>query len=179
MDEQDSIILTSIQKTLSENPNANQRILAENSNISLGMMNAVLKRCISRGWIAVKNLNMKKVCYCLTPEGFEAISKRSTNYLKRSFSMMNEYAGKIVKMVENVKKQGKNRIILFGKSNIQFVIEWACEKCGINFEFRGIDSDKVNINEDDVCLLGELVDSDKTGALKELKYINICDVIEL
>ena len=43
MIEQDAKILTNIQKTLTADPNATQRTLAQNSNISLGMMNAVLK----------------------------------------------------------------------------------------------------------------------------------------
>lgn len=39
MIEQDAKILTNIQKTLTADPNATQRTLAQNSNISLGMMN--------------------------------------------------------------------------------------------------------------------------------------------
>lgn len=69
MIEQDTQILCNIQKTLAVEPNATQRTLEQKSNISLGQMNAVLKRCAGRGWISIKNLNMKKVCYYLTSEG--------------------------------------------------------------------------------------------------------------
>lgn len=155
MIEQDAKILTNIQKTLTADPNATQRTLAQESNVSLGQMNAVLKRCAERGWIAIKNLNMKKVCYCLTPEGLEEISRRSSGYMKRSFSMMNEYAEKIAKVVQMAKSKGKTKVVLVGQSNIRFVIEYTCEKLGLFFA-EVEDCDKINNNE--LVLCGELVD---------------------
>lgn len=178
MDEQDSLILTSIQKTLSENPNANQRTLAENSNVSLGMMNAVLKRCISRGWIAVKNLNMKKVCYCLTPEGFEAISKRSTNYLKRSFSMMNDYADRICSQFEKYKSEGVGTIVLLGKSNIQFVLEYAANKCNINFIVDENAENLSQISDNVVYIAGEMFSQNISEIKNKIRFINLIDMID-
>lgn len=173
MNEQDTKILSEIQQTLAINPNATQRTMAQNSNISLGMMNAVLKRCIERGWIAVKNLNMKKVCYCLTPEGFEEISKRSTGYMKRSFSMMNDYADKIQNVISLAKEDGKSKVILVGKSNIQFVIEWACEKCGMEFIFCSED-DKIDDNS--LNLAGECLEEKKIEMLLHKGCKSIFDI---
>ena len=181
MNEQDSKILTEIQRTLAIDPNATQRTMAENSNISLGMMNAVLKRCIERGWIAVQNLSVKKVCYCLTPEGFNEISKRTTNYMKRSFSMMNDYADKIQNMLNRAKSEGKNKVVLFGKSNVQFVIEWACEKSGMVFEFweengRIESVDDVVVDGNALNLAGECLDEEKMSALLQRGWKSVCDV---
>lgn len=184
MNEQDSKILTEIQRTLAIDPNATQRTMAENSNISLGMMNAVLKRCIERGWIAVQNLSVKKVCYCLTPEGFNEISRRTTNYMKRSFSMMNDYADKIQNMVNRAKSEGKNKVVLFGKSNVQFVIEWACEKSGMVFEFFGekpnVDTTKSTSMEDSSVfyIFGECVSEQNENEFRKYGCKSICDVIK-
>ena len=57
----DEVLLEQIDKTLTLNPNANQRELAQSCGISLGMANAVMKRFVERGWIMVSNLNTKKV----------------------------------------------------------------------------------------------------------------------
>lgn len=173
----ESEILTQIQQTLSLNPNANQRILAENSNISLGMMNAVLKRCIERGWIAVKNLNMKKVCYCLTPQGFEEISRRSSSYMKRSFSMMNDYAGSIEKLISQSKSQGISKVVLYGASNIQFVIEWACQKNGVAFDFVSA-LDSVELLQNALNLCGECVDDTVQEILLQKGCKSVCDVVK-
>lgn len=174
MNEQDLKILTNIQKTLEVDPNANQRILAQKSNVSLGMMNAVLKRCVERGWIAVKNLNMKKVCYCLTPEGFEEISNRSANYMKRSFSMMNDYAEQIQNIIINAKNEGKNKVVLVGKSNVQFVIEWSCEKCGMEFK-NCSESDKIK-DDNSLNLVGECLDEKKIEMLLQMGCKSILDL---
>lgn len=177
MIEQDSKILSEIQRTLAINPNANQRMLAENSNISLGMMNAVLKRCIGRGWIAVKNLNMKKVCYCLTAQGFEELSNRSSSFMKRSFSLMNDYAYGIEKLILQSKEQGKSKVILYGKSNIQFVIEWACQKNGVGVDFC---SENEFIEEDkSLNLVGECVEDSMQKILLQKGCKSVFDVVEL
>lgn len=166
MNEQDTKILSEIQQTLAINPNATQRTMAQKSNVSLGMMNAVLKRCVERGWIAVKNLNMKKVCYCLTPEGFEEISNRSAKYMKSSFSMMNDYAEKIQNVISQAKEDGKSMVVLYGKSNIKFVIEWACEKCGMEFK-NCSESDKIK-DDNSLNLVGECLDEKKIEMLLQM-----------
>lgn len=177
MIEQDSKILSEIQQTLAINPNANQRILAENSNISLGMMNAVLKRCVARGWIAVKNLNMKKVCYCLTAQGFEEISRRSSSYMKRSFSMMSDYAYGIENLILQSKEQGKSKVVLYGKSKIQFVIEWACHKNGVELELCS--ENDITDGGDFLKLAGECLDEEKIKILLQMGCKSVCDVVEL
>ena len=44
-----------IADTLKEEPMASQRVLAQNSGMSIGLMNAVLKRFVERGWIMLSN----------------------------------------------------------------------------------------------------------------------------
>lgn len=173
MIEQDAKILTNIQKTLTADPNATQRTLAQNSNISLGMMNAVLKRCAERGWIAVKNLNMKKVCYCLTPEGLEEISRRSSGYMKRSFEMMNEYAEKIAEVIQNAKATGRTKVVLAGQSNIRFVIEYTCEKFGLIFAEV---EDCAKINNNELVLCGELLDEKNCRQLCEQGAVSVMEI---
>ena len=49
--ESDLNTLKTIADTLEQNPLASQRMLAENAGMSIGLMNAVLKRFAERGWI--------------------------------------------------------------------------------------------------------------------------------
>ena len=59
----DVATLQSIAKTLEEEPLASQRVLAENAGMSIGLMNAVLKRFVERGWIMLINVNLRKLSY--------------------------------------------------------------------------------------------------------------------
>lgn len=172
----ESKILSEIQQTLAVNPNATQRTMAQNSNVSLGMMNAILKRCMERGWIAVKNLNMKKVCYYLTPEGFSEVSKRSSNYMKHSFSMMNDYADKILEIINEAKLEGKNKVCLYGNSNVRFVIEWACQKNDILFE-QYSENDKIE-SENSLNFAGEQLDESVIQMLLKNGCKSIYDVVK-
>ena len=55
--------LQNIANTLKQEPLASQRVLAENAGISIGLMNAVLKRFVERGWIMLTNVNLRKLSY--------------------------------------------------------------------------------------------------------------------
>ena len=65
----DIATLQVIAETLEQEPMASQRVLAENAGISIGLMNAILKRFVERGWIMLKNVNLRKFSYAVTAEG--------------------------------------------------------------------------------------------------------------
>lgn len=171
MIEQDSKILTNIHQALAIDPHANQRELARKSNISLGQMNAVLKRCMDRGWIAVKNLNMKRVCYYLTPSGMEEVSTRTSRYMMNTFSLMNEYAGKVQSALEKAKESGKTTVILIGQSNIDFLVEYTCEKLGLKYKKVAQNPPECGIMEEKVFALA--------GECEDIEVGNISSVMEL
>lgn len=179
MIEQDSQILSDIHKTLAVNPQANQRVMAQNSNVSLGQMNAVLKRCMARGWIAVKNLNMKKVCYYLTPAGLEEVSVRSAGYMKRSFEMMSQYAENVQRALEQAKHSGKTRLVLVGKSKVSFVFEYTCEKLGMNYQnIEQEDWECGKIENDILVVYSESLDEEETGKWKVAGGVGVLELCE-
>ena len=95
----DEELLENINKTLTINPTASQRTIAENCNISLGMANAVLKRFVKRGWIMVTNLNSSKLAYALSEGGIRTLSKRSKQYIKKTFELIDKYSSEIVEKI--------------------------------------------------------------------------------
>ena len=81
----DVATLQNIADTLKEDPLASQRVLAENAGMSIGLMNAVLKRFAERGWIMLTNVNLRKLSYAITPAGISELTKRSRTFAKRTF----------------------------------------------------------------------------------------------
>lgn len=69
--------LQSIANTLEKEPLASLRLFAENSGMSIGLMNAVLKRFVERGWIMLSNINLKKLSYAITPAGIAELTAHS------------------------------------------------------------------------------------------------------
>src|ERR1700732_4508586 len=63
-----------------------QRRLASELGIALGLVNAYLKRCITKGLVKVGEAPARRYAYYLTPHGFAEKSRLTVEYLSRSFS---------------------------------------------------------------------------------------------
>lgn len=171
---QDLALLQNINQTLVSTPNANQRELAKNANVSIGLMNAVLKRFVERGWIMLKNVNVRKIAYALTEQGLNELKARSRIFAKRTFALASEYNQILYDKIINAKSRGKTSVILYGKSYIEFLIEYACEKAQVDLKKCSPDS---KIAEDAFCLAGELEEEEIQNRLKSKGAEKLVDLI--
>ncbi len=116
------------------NDSLKQRELADKAGISLGMTNAILKRLIEKGWLMTKRLNSRNISYVVSPAGIEEIFKRGYRYFKRTIDDVILYKAGIEQLVAKAVEAGYKTIALVGKSDLEFIVEYACEKNGITFE---------------------------------------------
>ena len=65
-------------------PDINQRQIAEELDISLGLANAFLKTILSKGWIRARKVKARRWLYFLTPQGSLEKSRLTLNYLQRT-----------------------------------------------------------------------------------------------
>lgn len=172
--DQDLTILQNISETLSVTPDANQRELAKNADVSIGLMNAVLKRFAERGWIMLKNVNARKIAYALTDEGMRELKERSKNFAKRTFALASEYNEILCDEILKAKLNGKKRVILYGKSYVKFLIEYAAQKAGMDFYEYEADE---KIEENAFCLAGELEEENVQENLKKSGAVKIIDFL--
>ena len=81
-----------VMRKIGENPNLNQRDLAEELGFSLGKLNYCLKELKIKGFIKMNNFkqskNKMKYIYVLTPGGIAEKTKLTINFMKRK---MQEY----------------------------------------------------------------------------------------
>ncbi len=110
-----------------------QRDLAEVVGLSLGMTNAILKRLTNKGLLKIKKVNNRNIRYIVSPEGIEAISKKSYKFFRRTIKNVVYYKESIEKMILHSKEQGFEGIFLKGKSDLDFIIEHSCRKTGIDY----------------------------------------------
>lgn len=111
-----------------------QRELADKAGISLGMTNAILKRLIEKGWLMTKRLNRRNISYVVSPAGIEEIFKRGYRYFKRTIDDINLYRERIEQLVAEAVTAGYGCVLLVGKSDLGFLVEYACGKSGIGFK---------------------------------------------
>lgn len=166
--------LQSIAATLEEEPLASQRVLAENAGMSIGLMNAVLKRFAERGWIMLTNVNMRKLAYAITPEGIAELKARSQNFAKRTFELANTYNDTLCEIISQAKNDGKSTLVLYGKSYIRFLLIYACQILNVSFVEKEIEDP---IEPSALCVVGELNSEEEIERLKEKGCLNLLDLL--
>ena len=171
----DIAALQNIADTLKEEPLASQRVLAENAGISIGLMNAILKRFVERGWIMLSNVNLRKLSYAITPAGIAELTSRSQTFAKRTFEIANKYNETLCKVVSDAKKDGKTKLVLYGKSYIKFLLVYACQTLGVQFAEKDVDAD---MEAGALCVVGELNDAEEIARLTGKGCVNLLNLIE-
>lgn len=171
----DVATLQSIANTLEASPLANQRELAKNAGMSVGLMNAILKRFAERGWIMLTNVNLRKLSYALTPAGIAELKARSASFARRTFELANVYNDKICALVAEAKNNGKKTAVLYGKSYIKFLVSYACRTAGLEF----IEKDAgEKILDGALCIAGELSGESEIARLEKSGCVNLLDFLK-
>ena len=172
--ELDLATLQVISETLKEDPQASQRTLAKKANMSLGMMNAILGRFVERGWIMLTNVNGRKLAYAVTAEEISELAKRGKSFALQTFKLANVYSETFCKKFMEAKAAGKTKVVLYGDSYIKFIIKYACNEVGLDFEHREATA---TILADEVCLAGELNDDVVQQKLIENGCFNLVEMV--
>ena len=145
-------ILENIYSSQKRSRAVTQRDLAEAAGLSLGMTNALLKRFSEQGWVLLKRLNSRNIQYALTPDGVNEIAHRTYRYFKRTAQAAGLYRDRIESYVITKKRDGVARLVLAGISDLDFLIEYACERHGLFF-VKTVDMAKAELLGQDTMTL--------------------------
>jgi len=110
-----------------------QRELANRTGLSLGMTNALLRRFAEKGWVKLTRLSAKSVQYGLTPEGMTEVARRTAGYFRRAARSAEQYRARLEQFVLQAKLDGARTLVLAGASELDFLLEFACDRHGLVF----------------------------------------------
>lgn len=116
--EGDSGIVLELLKSVEQDGGQSQRRLAAELGIALGLVNAYLKRCVSKGLVKVQNVPARRYAYYLTPQGFAEKSRLTVDYLSSSFSFFREAKADCLAMFETGRTLGLKSVVLVGRSDL-------------------------------------------------------------
>jgi DNA-binding MarR family transcriptional regulator len=114
-----------------------QRDLARIAGLSLGMTNMIVKRLAQKGWLTIRKVNNRNVRYAVSPAGIDQISRRSYRYFRRTVRNIVSYRETIERFVREVGARGFQRLLLVGSSDLDFIVEYACGTCGVEYVQEG------------------------------------------
>ncbi len=102
---------------------SNQRDLSRQMELSLGMINMLLRRLIAKGYIRINQLNKKKVEYLLTPKGFSEKMRKSVKYTIKTICSIGLIKKRLVAVLKDLIDQGERKFIILGESDFAMLVE--------------------------------------------------------
>ena len=103
-------------------PDINQRQLAQELGISLGLANAFLKTILNKGWILARQVKARRWLYFLTPQGSLEKSRLTLNYLQRTLKSFREIRNQADQLLADLKTHGVQGIHLIGEEDFIDII---------------------------------------------------------
>ncbi|MBF0483555.1 MAG: winged helix-turn-helix transcriptional regulator [Candidatus Omnitrophica bacterium] len=101
----------------------NQRILAEKMGLSLGLINLLVRRLVTKGFLRIRQLNKTKVEYMLTPKGFTQKVNKSVSYAVKTIKSIGIIRLELRHIIEEFQAQKKSKFLILGETDLVFLVE--------------------------------------------------------
>ena len=110
--------------TVENSPDINQRKLAQELDISLGLTNTYFQRVLKKGWIRAKQVKPRRWLYFLTPQGALEKSRLSLSYMHRTLESFRELKSKGDEHLRILSEKGVSGIHLCGDNDLTEILSF-------------------------------------------------------
>lgn len=117
-DDQDGRIVLGLLESVERDGAQSQRKLAAELGIALGLVNAYLKRCATKGLVKMRAVPTRRYAYFLTPKGFAEKSRLTVDYFSSSFSFFRQARADCSATLADATARGWQRVALLGVSDL-------------------------------------------------------------
>ena len=97
--------ITDVLNILDKENNPSQREIAKKTGFSLGLVNILIKKCAKKGLLKIEKLNSRNIKYILTPEGIKEKTKKTINYVQRSYRAIQKMQNKVAELAGEYKNR--------------------------------------------------------------------------
>jgi len=101
----------------------NQRDISKHMNLSLGMINMLIRRLISKGFIRIKQLDKRKVEYLLTPKGLAEKMQKSVKYTLKTINSLGLIKNRLKEVIKELVENGERHFVILGESDFAILVE--------------------------------------------------------
>ena len=95
-----------------------QMTLKQRIGVSVGLINALLKRAVNKGYVKVRRAPYKRYAYYLTPQGFTEKSRLVAAYLESSIDFLRQARAQYADVFDSALRQGKTHFVLAGAGEL-------------------------------------------------------------
>ena len=134
-----------IFNTVENKPSINQRKLARELGISLGLTNTYFQRVLKKGWVRAKQVKPRRWLYFLTPQGALEKSRLSLSYMHRTLESFRELKSKGDEYLSILQEKGVKGIYLCGEDDLTEILSFCFT--GVKIELLSIIPEKNLLTE--------------------------------
>lgn len=116
---------------LESNEPASQQSIAHKLLVSVGMVNALLKRAVRKGFVKVASVPKRRFAYYVTPKGFLEKSRLVAEYLDVSLAFVRKAMDVYAQLFERSAKMGLRKVVLVGSGELAELAQAAARDAGI------------------------------------------------
>lgn len=150
---------------------ANQRDISRMMDMSLGMVNMLIRRLISKGYIRIEQLNQRKVQYLLTPKGFSEKMSKSIRYTVKTINSISLIKNQLIDLFRDLYAKGHRNFYVYSEPDLMMVINKAFHE----LPMKDAQIFKVDVipqeNIDGILLLGK--EDVLTSQLGNFEYVDL------
>ena len=143
----DELRTLTLFNTVESSPDINQRRLARELDISLGLANTYFQRVLKKGWVKAKHVKPRRWLYFLTPQGALEKSRLSLSYLHRTLDSFRELKSKGDEHLCVLFEKGVTGIHLCGEDDLTEVLSFCFT--GIKIELLSVIPEKTLLADAD------------------------------
>jgi DNA-binding MarR family transcriptional regulator len=115
---------------------SNQRALARQIGISVGLVNALVRRAVRKGLIKIREAPARRYAYYLTPKGFAEKSRLVAEYLDYSLTFFRTARQEYADVFSRCAVAGTKRIVLCGAGELAEIATLAVD--GLDVQLVGV-----------------------------------------
>ena len=136
--------------TVESSPEINQRQLAQELDISLGLTNTYFQRVLKKGWVRAKQVKARRWLYFLTPQGALEKSRLSLSYMHRTLDSFRELKRKGDEQLRFLSNKGVSGIHLCGEEDLTEVLSFCFSGVEIELLSMMLEKDLLDNSEQSV-----------------------------
>jgi hypothetical protein len=126
--------------TVESSPDVNQRQLAHELNVSLGLTNTYFQRVLKKGWVRATQVKPRRWFYFLTPQGALEKSRLSISYMHRTLESFRELKSQGDEHLCILSNKGFSGIHLCGENDLTEVLSFCFS--GVKIELLSVIPEK-------------------------------------
>ena len=109
-----------------------QRDLANELNISLGLVNSFIKRLANKGYFKIINIQRNRVKYLLAPKGVAEKTRLTYEFIKLSYQFYNGAREKLRSLYQRLESEGCCQLIFYGAGDLAEIAYISTQGTSIN-----------------------------------------------